>query len=122
MTIGITGPEQKAPGRRNVLAGLIVVGIVGAVFLILLGLFRACRVDALWFCACGFSRVFWPPTAARASVFFAVFAITFVIVWATARLAFDWSRRGFRPPAAFDWKLAANATSSDLFGLIRSRL
>jgi uncharacterized protein len=120
MTIGITGPEQQAPGRRNVLAGLIVVGIVGAVFLILLGLFGDFLVDAMWFSAVGYSQVFWTTIAAKATVFFAVFAMTFVIVWANARLALDLSRHGVRPPAAFDWKLAANAT--DLFDLIRSRL
>jgi len=121
MTIGITGPEQKAPRRRNVLAGLIVVGIVGAVFLILLGLFGDFLVDAMWFSTVGYSQVFWTTIAAKATVYFAVFAMTFVIVWANARLALDLSQHGVRAPAAFDRKLAANATSSDLFDLIRSR-
>src|SRR5262245_60983548 len=122
MTIGITGPEQKAPGRRNVLARLIVVGIVGAVFLILLGLFGDFLIDAMWCSAVGYSQVFWTTIAAKATVFSAVFATTFVIVWANARLALDLSRHGVRPPAAFDWGLAAPATASDLFDLIRSRL
>jgi uncharacterized membrane protein (UPF0182 family) len=122
MTIGITGPEQKAPGRRNVLAGLIVVGIASAIGLILLGQLGDFLVDTMWFSAIGYSQVFWTTVAAKVGVFLAVFAATFLITWASAGLALHRRRRDVRPPTAFDWKLAAPATSSDLLDLILSRL
>ena len=57
MTIGITGPERKAPGRTAV-AGLIIAAIVLAIFLILLGLVGDVLVDWMWFSAIGYLRVF----------------------------------------------------------------
>src|SRR5262245_19816573 len=122
MTIGITGPKQKAPGRRSVLAGLIVIGIASAIGLILLGLLGDFLVDTMWFSAIGYSKVFWTTVAAKAGVFFAVLAATFLITWANAGLALHLGGRDLRNPAAFDWKLAAPATSSDLLDLILSRL
>src|SRR5690348_12733124 len=122
MTIGITGPEQKAPGRRNVLPGLIVIGIASAIGLILLGLLGDFLVDTMWFSAIGYPQVFWTTVAAKAGVFFAFLAATFLITWTNAGFALHLRRRDVRPPVAFDWKLAAPATSSDLLDLILSRL
>ena len=64
MTIGITGPEQKVPGR-NAVVGLIVTAIIAAVCLILLGLIGDFLVDWMWFSAIGYSQVFWTTVAAN---------------------------------------------------------
>src|SRR5690348_14606284 len=122
MTIGITGPERKAPGHK-VLAGLIVAGIIGGICLILLALLGDFLVDWMWFSAIGYSQVFWTTVAAKAGIFFVVFTTTIVIVGANACLALEFSqRRRARLPAAFDWKLAAAAAPPDPFEVIRNRL
>jgi uncharacterized membrane protein (UPF0182 family) len=120
MTIGITGPERKAPGRTAV-AGLIIAAIVLAIFLILLGLVGDVLVDWMWFSAIGYLRVFGTTIGAKAGVFLVVFLATAVIVWTNARLALAFAqRRRSRPP--FDWKLAAAATLPDPFEFMRDRL
>src|SRR5207247_7365907 len=111
MTIGITGPEPKAPGR-NAVVGLIIAAIAVAIFLILLGLAGDLLVDWMWFSAIGYLQVFWTTIGTKAGVFFVVFVATAVIVWANARLAFSFARRR-RIAAGFYWKLAATATPSD---------
>src|SRR5262245_45940881 len=105
MTIGITGPERKQPGR-NAVGGLIVTAILAGICLILLAIVSDFLVDWMWFSAVGYSQVFWTSIGAKAGVFSVVFAATAVIVWANARLAlyFTRRRRG-RLPAGFDWKL-----------------
>jgi uncharacterized protein len=121
MTIGITGPERKAPGR-NVLAGLIVAGIVAGIGLILLGLIGDFLVDWMWFSAIGYSQVFWTIIAAKAGVFFVVFATTAVTLWANASLALALAQRRRAPfPVAFGGSRAATTTSSDLFEVMRNR-
>ena len=120
MTIGITGPERKAPGR-NAVVGLFVAAIVFGIFLILLGLAGDFLVDWMWFSAIGYLQVFWTTIGTKAGVFFVVFVATAVIVWANARLAFSFARRR-RIAAGFDWKLAATATPSDPFEFMRDRL
>jgi uncharacterized protein len=130
MTIGITGPERKSPGR-NAVVGLIVTAIFAGICLILLGLIGDFLVDWMWFSAIGYWQVFGTTIVAKAAVFFGVFAATAVIVWANARLALHFTRRrrarlpsAFPPafPSAFDWKLAATATPPDPFEFIRNRL
>jgi uncharacterized protein len=126
MTIGITGPERKTPGR-NAVVGLIVTAIFAGICLILLGLIGDFLVDWMWFSAIGYWQVFGTTIVAKAGVFFGVFAATAVIVWANARLALHFTRRRrARLPSAFplvfDWKLAATATPPDPFEFIRNRL
>jgi uncharacterized protein len=122
MTIGITGPERKAPGRTAV-AGLIIASIVLAIFLILLGLVGDFLVDWMWFSAIGYLRVFWTTIGTKAGVFLVVFLATAVIVWTNARLALNFTRRRrSRLPFGFDWKLAATATPPDPFEFMRDRL
>ncbi|MFL6792954.1 MAG: UPF0182 family protein, partial [Bradyrhizobium sp.] len=123
MTIGITGPERKTPGR-NAVVGLIVTAIFIGICLILLALVGDFLVDWMWFSAIGYSRVFWTTVGAKAAVFFAIFAITAVIVWANARLALHFTRRRrVRLSSAFDWKLATTtAPPPDLFEFIRDRM
>jgi uncharacterized membrane protein (UPF0182 family) len=120
MTIGITGPERKAP-RRNAAVRLIVTAIIAAVCLILLGLIGDFLVDWMWFSAIGYSQVFWTTIAAKAAVFFVVFAATAVIAWTNARLALSLAIRR-RVVAGFTGKLAATAMPSDLFDFMRDRL
>jgi uncharacterized membrane protein (UPF0182 family) len=120
MTIGITGPERKAPGR-NAVAGLIIAAIVFAIFLILLGLAGDLLVDWMWFSAIGYLQVFWTMIGMKAGVFFAVFAATAAITWTNARLAFAFTRR-WRVPSGYDWKLAAVAAPPDPFEFLRDRL
>lgn len=122
MTIGITGPERKSPGR-NAVVGLIVTGIFAGICLIILAIVGDLLVDWMWFSAVGYSRVFWTTIGAKAGVFSVVFVATAVILWANARLALFLVRRqrGWLPPG-FDWKLAATATPPDLFEFIRDRL
>ena len=115
MTIGITGPEPKIPGR-NAVVGLIVTAIIAAVCLILLGLIGDFLVDWMWFSAIGYSQVFWTTVAAKAAVFFVVFATTAVIVWTNARLALGLARRR-RVSAGLGLKSAATAMPSNLFEL-----
>ena len=122
MTIGITGPERKAPGRTAV-AGLIIAAIVLAIFLILLGLVGDVLVDWMWFSAIGYLRVFGTTIGTKAGVFLVVFLATAVIVWTNARLALTFAqRRRSRLPFGFDWKLAATATPPDPFEFMRDRL
>ncbi|OAF03691.1 hypothetical protein AYJ54_03710 [Bradyrhizobium centrolobii] len=120
MTIGITGPERKAPGRSAVV-GLIIIAIVAAISLILLGLVADFLVDWMWFSSIGYPQVFWTTIGAKAGVFFVVFFTTAVVLWATARLALKQARRS-RLPAGFAWKLAATATQPDPFEFMRDRL
>ena len=120
MTIGITGPEPKIPGR-NAVVGLIVTAIIAAVCLILLGLIGDFLVDWMWFSAIGYSQVFWTTVAAKAAVFFVVFATTAVIVWTNARLALGLARRR-RVSVGLGLKSAATAMPSNLFEFIRDRL
>jgi uncharacterized protein len=122
MTIGITGPERKAPWRGAV-AGLIVAAIIFGIFLVLLGLAGDILVDWMWFSAVGYRQVFWTTIAAKAGVFTLVLAATAFIIWANARLALDVAgRRRGRLPAGLASKLAAGATPSDLLEFMRDRL
>jgi uncharacterized membrane protein (UPF0182 family) len=122
MTIGITGPERKAPGR-NAVVGLIVTAIFGGICLILLGLVGDFLVDWMWFSAIGYWQVFRTTIVAKAGVFFVVFAATAVIVWVNARLALHFTRqRRVRFRAAFDWRLATTTPPPNLFEFLRNRL
>jgi len=122
MTIGITGPERKTPGR-NAVVGVIVTAIFSGICLILLAIVGDFLVDWMWFSAVGYSQVFWTSIGAKAAVFSVVFAATAVIAWANARLAlFLVRRRRGRLPVDFDWKLAATAVPPDPFEFMRDRL
>jgi uncharacterized membrane protein (UPF0182 family) len=122
MTIGIAGPERKAPGR-NAVARIIVAAIVAGICLILLGFAGDFLVNWMWFSEIGYLQVFWTTIGTKAGVFLVVFAATAAIVWMNARLALNFTRRRrVRLPAGFDWKLAATATPSDLFEFMRDQL
>lgn len=122
MTIGITGPERRMPGR-NAVVGVVVTAIFFGICLILLAIVGDFLVDWMWFSEVGYSQVFWTSIGAKVAVFSVVFAATAVIVWANARLALYLARRRRgRLPVAFDWKLAATAVLPDQLEFIRDRL
>ena len=79
MTIGITGPERKAP-RQSAVVGVIIAAIVAGICLILLGLASDFLVDWLWFSSIGYLQVFWTTIGAKAVVLFAVWTGTAVIL------------------------------------------
>src|SRR6478736_4482345 len=121
MTIGITGPEWKAP-RQNAVVRLIVAAFVAAIFLILLRLATDFLVDWLWFSSIGYLPVFLTSIGAQAMVFFAVLTATAAILWLNGLLAVRFARRLPTQAAAFAWKPPGHAPPTDLFTLIRDRL
>src|SRR5881394_1779961 len=122
MTIGITGPERKAP-RRSAVVGFIIAAVVVGIFLILLGLASDILVDWLWFSSIGYLQVFWTTIGAKAVVFFAIWTATAVILWLNGWLAVRFARR---PPAqsvtGFAWQAAGNVPPADLLTFMRDRL
>jgi uncharacterized protein len=112
MTIGIAGPDRKAPGRSAV-AGLIIIAIVAGIGLVLLGLVGDILVDWMWFSAIGYTQVFWTTIGAKAGVFAVIFAVTAVVLWANARIALRLAVRRSQVPAGFDPKLAGIALPPD---------
>ena len=122
MTIGITGPERKAP-RRSAVVGFIIAAVVIGIFLILLGLVSDFLVDWLWFSSIGYLQVFWTTIGAKAAVFFAVWTATAVILWLNGWLAVRFARR--QPTQSvtdFVWKAAGNVPPPDLLTFMRDRL
>jgi uncharacterized protein len=120
MTIGITGPAPKAPGRSAVV-GFIIAAIIVGICLILLGLTGDFLVDWMWFASIGYLQVFWTTVSAKAAVVLVVFAATAAVLWANGRLALSLATRPTPVPTAFDWTLAG-ATPPDPLALIRDRL
>lgn len=122
MTIGITGPERKAP-RQSAVVGFSIAAVFVGICLILLWLASDFLVDWLWFSAIGYPQVFWTTIAAKAVVLFAVWTGTAVVLWLNGWLAVRVARR--QPPqsvAAFVWNLAGNVPPPDLFAVVRARL
>ena len=122
MTIGITGPERKAP-RQSAVVGFIIAAVFVGICLILLWLASDLLVDWLWFSAIGYPQVFWTTIGAKAVVLFAVWTGTAVILWLNGWLAVRFARR--RPTqsvAAFVWNLAGNVPPPDLLAVVRDRL
>ena len=118
MTIGITGPKRREPWRGAAVA-LLRGAIVVVIGLILLGLADNFLVDWLWFSAIGFSPVFWTTIGAEATVFFAVFVATAIILWTNGWLAFSFARRQWAQLPAFGSKHNVNATPLNQFKSIR---
>src|ERR1700716_508709 len=122
MTIGITGPERKAP-RQSAVVGFIIAAVVVGICLILLWLASDFLVDWLWFSSIGYLQVFWTTIGAKAIVLFAVWAGTAVILWLNGWLAVRFSRR--QPPlsvSAFVWNLAGNVPPPGPLAVMRDRL
>jgi len=117
MTIEISGPTRKVPGR-SVLARWIIATIVLIILLWLVTVTAEVLVDWLWFSSVGYLQVFWITLAAEAAVFVGVFAATAIVVWLNGWLAWRLARRPSTPPAtAFGGQPPA-----DPFALLRDRL
>jgi uncharacterized membrane protein (UPF0182 family) len=122
MTIGITGPERKAP-RRSAVVGFIIAAVVVGIFLIVLGLASDVLVDWLWFSSIGYLQVFWTTIGAKAAIFFAVWTATAVILWLNGWLAVRFARRQpNQSVTGFVWQAAGNAPPPDLLAFLRDRL
>src|SRR5712664_2482527 len=122
MTIGITGPERKAP-RQSAVVRFIIAAVVVGIFLILLGLASDFLVDWLWFSSIGYLQVFWTTIGANAIVFFAIWTATGVILWLNGWLAVRFARR--QPTQSvtdFVWKAAGSVPPPDLLTFMRDRL
>jgi uncharacterized protein len=117
MTIGITGPQPKVPGR-SILAGWIVAAIVVGIGLLLLRVASGLLVDWLWFTSVGYLQVFWISLGAEAAVFGAVFAATALVLWLNGRLALHFARLPSTPAAT----AAGLNLPPDPFALVRDRL
>ena len=109
MTIGITGPERKAP-RQGGVVRLIIAIIVTVICLTLLALASDFLVDWLWFSSVGYLPVFWTTIGAKAAVFAAVWTGTALIFgvngWLALRLA---GKRSTRVAVASVWQVAGSA-------------
>jgi uncharacterized membrane protein (UPF0182 family) len=122
MTIGITGPERRAPGR-NAVVGIIIAAIVVGIFLILLGLTGDVLVDWLWFSSIGYLQVFLTSIGAKAVLFFAVLTATGAILWLNGLLAVRFARRQWtQHPAAWQRPGIATLPNPNPFGFMRHRL
>ena len=122
MTIGITGSKRPGPWRGAPRA-LIVVAIIFLICFILLELTSGFLVDWLWFSAIGYFGVFWVTTVAEASVFFAVFLLTAIILWVNGSLAFRFARSQWtQRPAEVEWKPTGAATLPEVLEFTRHRL
>src|SRR6266849_2041914 len=122
MTIGITGPERKAP-RQSAVVRFIIAAVVVGIFLILLGLASDFLVDWLWFSSIGYLQVFWTTIGAKAVVFFAIWTATTVILCLNGWLALRFARRQpTQSVTGFVWKPAGIVPPPDLLGFMRDRL
>src|SRR6201999_759734 len=114
MTIGITGPERKAPGRSAVV-GFIIATVVAGICLILLGFASDFLVDWLWFSSIGYLPVFLTSIGAKALVFFTVLTATAVILWLNGLLAVRFARQQpTQAVAASAWNPTGSTSSPHL--------
>ena len=110
MTIGITGPAPKFPGR-SVLAGWVIAAIVVVIGFLLVNVATEVLVDWLWFSSVGYLQVFWISLGAEAAVFVAVFTATALVLWLSGWLALRLAKPLSPAPG---W--------TDPFALVRDRL
>jgi uncharacterized membrane protein (UPF0182 family) len=121
MTIGITGPERKAP-RQSAVVRIIIAAIVVGICLLLLWLATDFLVDWLWFSSIGYLQVFWTTIGAEAAVFFAIWTGTAVLLWLNGWLAVRAvRRRSTQVAAASMWK-AGGPAPPDLLAIMRDQL
>src|SRR5216683_7409043 len=94
--------------------GIAVAIIVIVACRIALGLASDFLVDWLWFSTVGYFDVFWTIFGAKATLFFAVFAVSTVALWINGTLALRVARRrGNWLPVAFDRGSATLRTPSE---------
>ena len=121
MTIGITGPKRRSPGR-NALGSLIVAAIALGIALILLNVASDLLVDWLWFSSIGYLPVFLTTIGAKAAVFSVVLIATASVLLLNSLLAARFARRLSPPFATVGWKATGGALPPDLLAFLRDRL
>src|SRR5271169_717191 len=85
------------PSRR---IGVLIAAIA---FLFALARFGSIVVDWAWFSSIGYVGVFWTMLATKAALFVVVFAVSTLLLWASAMLALRFaSKRPLPLPAPFD--------------------
>src|SRR6516162_10191034 len=86
------------------------VPIAVVVLLFALGRITSIVVDWAWFSSIGYVGVFWTAFATKAALFVVVFAVSTLLLWANATLAYRFALRPqLRLPAAFDPYTAVRA-------------
>ena len=93
------------------------VPIAAIVLLFALGRITTVVVDWAWFSSIGYVGVFWTAFATKAALFVVVFAVSTLLLWANATLAY---RFALRPrlglPAAFEPHAAVRALPGPIAG------
>ena len=96
------------------------VPIAAIVLLFALGRITTVVVDWAWFSSIGYVGVFWTAFATKAALFVVVFAVSTLLLWANATLAY---RFALRPrlwlPAAFEPHAAVRALPWPMAGSYR---
>jgi uncharacterized protein len=86
------------------------VPIAAIVLLFAVGRITAVVVDWAWFLSIGYVDVFWTAFATKAALFVVVFAVSTLLLWANATLAYRFALRPpLRLPAAFEPQAAVRA-------------
>src|SRR5712671_4720370 len=100
----------------------VAVVVIVACFLVL-GLTTDFLVDWTWFSAIGYTGVFWTILGGKAVLFFAVFAMSALLLWVNGSLAFRFARRRGRVyPVAFEREAGAVPTLPELLEVMSRRL
>jgi len=91
------------------------VPIAAIVLLFALGRITTVVVDWAWFSSIGYVGVFWTAFATKAALFVVVFAVSALLLWANATLAYRFALR-LRLPAAFEPHAAVRALPGPIAG------
>jgi uncharacterized membrane protein (UPF0182 family) len=93
------------------------VPIAAIVLLFAVGRITTVVVDWAWFSSIGYVGVFWTAFATKAALFVVVFAVSTLLLWANATLAYRFALRPpLRLPAAFDPYAAVRALPGPMAG------
>ncbi|MEW6643986.1 MAG: UPF0182 family protein [Pseudomonadota bacterium] len=123
MTIGITGPERKAPGPgQSVLVGSLIAAVAIIALLLLIRLGGDVLVDWLWFSSIGYLQVFLTTLTAQGVVFAVVFAATAVILWFNGWLALRLARTSQPFSGSGSGRLGSHALPVDIWVLLRDHV
>jgi uncharacterized membrane protein (UPF0182 family) len=105
--------------RRAISVAVIVI----VASFIVLGLTTDFLVDWTWFSAIGYTGVFWTILGGKAVLFFAVFAMSAILLWVNGSLALRFARRRGRVyPVDFEREAGAVPTLPELLVLMSRRL
>src|SRR5438876_5019445 len=105
--------------RRAISVAVIVI----VACFIVLGLTSDFLVDWAWFSAIGYLEVFWTLLGSKAVLFFAVFAVSVMLLWVNGFLASRFARRRGRVyPVGFEGEAGAVPTLPELLELMSRRL